>query len=217
MSITLQIMLIAGAVFATFIVLGLVIWSIRIRREEDGFVPAPPKPPKSMIRTPYTVESEQAVADWMSPPTKEIAEPILPSGKLLPDDDFGSPFKSLLRSAMPELSTLIELGKMVKESQAAEGASNSPEERNAALRQAVDRMLEQNPDSDLLRQLRSSLPSAGEIADATIDDSRVQVYEVDGKKTVLVDGANVTSADDILDPVLREKIQRLLDSLDENE
>ncbi len=205
--------LIAVSAFIVFLLLALVIWSIRIRRAEDGFEPAPTDRQKtrSEVYDPFA-PAEPPTEDIQSL-TQEIPDIPISSDKPPSDEETDSPFKGLLRSAMPELSTLIELGKMVKDSQESGETPDSPEERNAALRRAVDQMLEKNPDNALLQQLSNSIPSADA---SSAGDDRVQVFQVGGKTAIRVDGVEISSAEDIPDPELREqvreKIRRLMDA-----
>lgn len=213
MSQTVTLVLIAVSAFIVFLLLALVLWSIRIRRAEDGFEPAPTDRQKNRSTVYDPFAPAEAPAEDMQSLTQEIPDIPISSAQPPTDEETESPLKSLLRSAMPELSTMIELGKMVKDSQAAGETPNSPEERNAAFQRALDKMLEEQPDNSFLRQLRTSMPSADASSAATAEDDRVQVFQVGGKTAIRVDGVEISSADDIPDPEIREKVRRLIDAL----
>jgi hypothetical protein len=208
-------LLVAAIGFTVFLLLALVVRTIRTRRAEDGFEPAPEGTRKSTREISDPFSTTEPAPDWMRSLSRDSPEPVQSPG-----GESESPFKNLLRSAMPEISTLMDLGKMVKESQPVGEMPRSEEERNAAFAKAVDEMLEKQPDNAFLRQLRDSLPASGSRSDMPESENRIQVFQIGGKTTIRVDGVEYSSAEDIPDPEVREqvreKVQRLLDALNRN-
>jgi hypothetical protein len=170
------VILIAGAVVAGFLFLAALLWGIRSRRGEEDFIPIPAEKPRGRLsgadsemesipewlRASDTSESSdemEAAADWM-----QSAKSVDPGNDAEPERlssgaDYESPFQNLLHTALPQFSTIMDLGKLAEQIQSEEGFSGSAEERTAALRKALDRMLEDQPGNEFLIQMRKSIPS----------------------------------------------------------
>jgi hypothetical protein len=217
MSPTVLVLLVAGTAFVVFLLLALIVWSIRIRRAEDGFEPAPPAVRKSARTFSESFSAAEQKPAWLNNLAGAVSDTRTSSAGPSTDQGSKSLLGNLMRGAMPEISTLLELGKMVRDSQAAGDAKMSAEERNAAFHRALDQMLEERPEDAFLQQLRASLPPAGDASAFSDEDSRVQVFQLGGKTAIRVDGVEVSSADEISDPALREKVRRLLEELDRGE
>jgi hypothetical protein len=232
MSPIVQLILIAGTVVAVFLFLAALVWGIRTRRGEENFVPAP-KTLKNYNRPETgTSAGSETVPDWLqglNPESPEIAkEESAPDWLQQPDSSLrgsgqpaqttiGSEPRSLLgdlmRNAMPQLSTVMDLAKIVKQMQAAGDWTDASDERKASLRKALDQMLEQQPGNQFLIQMRDSLES-GEGADAETD-TVVQVVRVAGRNVIRIDGIEYYSLADISDPDLRDEARKMLLDLDE--
>ncbi len=65
--------------------------------------------------------------------------------------------RNVLRGAFPQISVIMEMGKLVQQIEAQQGESATKEERMANLRTAVDRMLAEHPDNEFLVQMRKTL------------------------------------------------------------
>jgi hypothetical protein len=221
MSPTVLVLLVAGIAFVVFLLLALIVWSIRIRRAEDGFEPAPPAVRKSARTFSESFSAAEQKPEWLNNLAGAVSDTRTSAAGPSTDEGSKSILGNLIRGAMPEISTLLELGKMVRDSQAAGDAKMSAEDRTAAFQRALDQMLEKQPDNAFLQQMRASLPSAGGASAFSDEDSRVQVFRVGGKTTIHVDGVEVANADDIPDPEVREQVRenvrRLLDALNSSD
>ena len=232
MSPIIQLILISGGVVAVFLFLAALVWGIRIRRGEENFVPAPLS--LKNYNRPETGAStgNESVPDWLggmdreSPGTTEGES--VPDGLRQPDEGLRgngepnrvpigagsqSPFGEFLRNAVPQLSTVMELSKMVKMMQAAGELTDSNDERSAALRKALDQMLEQQPNNEFLIHMRNSFQSADESDEDT--DAVIQVIRVAGRNVIRIDEVEYYSLADISDPDLRDEARQLLLDLDE--
>ncbi len=232
MSPIVQLILIAGAVMAVFLFLAALVWGIRTRRGEENFVSAP-KTLKNYNRPETgTSAGNETVPDWLqglSPESPEIAKEESASDWLQqPNSDLrgsGQPAQStvgseprsllgdLMRGAMPQLSTVMDLARMVKQMQAAGEWTDASDERKAALRRALDQMLDQQPGNQFLIQMRDSLES-GEDAGAETD-TVMQVVRVAGRNVVRIDGVEYYSLADISDPELRDEARKMLLDLED--
>jgi hypothetical protein len=212
MSPIVLVALIAGVVFFAFIVLALVVWSIRIRRDEEGFQPAPAK--RQTITGGNAAQAEQ-IPEWLRGKTQYPIGSALADARVQPGTGEESPLKNLLRGAIPEFSTLMELGQMVQNSQGTGELPTSAEERDAALQNAIGEMLEKQPDNTFLHQILVSLQSTGNQAAESTENDRIQVFLEGEKLCVRVDGIEYSDPEAISDPEMREKVRRVLESLDD--
>jgi hypothetical protein len=175
MSPIILLILIAGSVIAVFLFLAALVWSIRTRRNEGNFVPAP-----ESIKNRASARND-AVPDWLhgsdsqqpdrgnlESGTDWLRQPNLNSRSFDEPERIPisagpqSPFGDFLRNAVPQLSTVIDLSRMVKQMQATGEWTDAPDERNAAIRKALDKMLEQHPHNEFLIHMRDSLQSGEE-------------------------------------------------------
>jgi hypothetical protein len=205
MSSTILILLVAGAVVAVFICLAALAWGIRTRRGEENFIPAPESSVKNQPRLSESGGAGEAAPEWMP-----AAEPAV---TVSPPSGTGSPFGDILRTMVPQLSTIIDIGKAMQQMQVSGETMQNPNERNAALRKALDRMIEQQPDNPTLRQWRDSIPAESESEtdeDITID---VEVIQVAGRNVIRAGGVEYFSLAEISDPDVREEARRLLAEL----
>ncbi len=232
MSAIVQLILISGGVVAVFLFLAALVWAIRTRRGEENFVPAP-KPLKNYSRPEAGASTgSEAVPDWLrgvNPQSPEASkEESVPDWLQQPEDGrqgsgqpaqttIGSEPRSLLgdlmRNAMPQLSTVMDLARMVKQMQAAGEWTDASDERKASLRKALDQMLEQQPGNPFLIQMRESLES-GEGTDAETD-TVVQVVRIAGRNVIRIDGVDYNSPAEIPDPELRDEARQMLADLGE--
>ena len=232
MSQVVQLILIAGAVVAVFLFLAALVWGIRTRRGEENFVPAP-KTLKNYSRPESGVSTgSDAAPDWLRGMNPEFPETVkeesVPDWLRQPEDGsrgsgqpapatIGSEPRSLLsdlmRGAVPQFSSVMELARMAKQMQAAGELPDTSDDRKAALREALDRMLEKQPDNEFLLQMRKSLPSKDEDGDDA--ESVVQVVRVAGRNVIRIDGVDYYSLADIPDPDLRDEARQLLLDMDE--
>jgi hypothetical protein len=232
MSPIVQLVLIAGAVVAVFLFLAALVWGIRTRRGEENFVPAPKSLKNYSREETATSTGNETVPDWiggMNPESPDTAkEESVPGWPLQPEEGpqgSGQPAQTtigaeprsllgdLMRNAMPQLSTVMDLAKMVKQMQAAGDLTDGSDERKSALRKALDQMLEQQPGNEFLIQIRDSLES-GEGAGAETD-TVVQVVRVAGRNVIRIDGVEYNSLADISDPDLRNEARKMLLDLDD--
>ena len=233
MSPIIQLILISGTVVAVFLFLAALVWGIRTRRGEENFVPAP-KSLKNYNREETGVSTGgETVPDWLHGMTPK--SPGTAKGESVPDwlrqpdaglSGSGEPGRvpigaeprsllgDLMRNAVPQFSTVMDLAKLVKQMQAAGELADNPDERNTAIRKALDQMLEQQPNNEFLIHMRDSLPSAGE-SDAETD-AVVQVIRVAGRNVIRIDGVEYYSLADISDPVLRDEARQMLLDLDDS-
>jgi hypothetical protein len=212
MSPIMMVLLVAGVVVAVFLLLVMIVWTIRVRRAENNSEPKPMNARKIMRDTREVQESASEIMERVNMRAGDIPEPAVVSVRSSGGDEKKSVFQALLGSAVPELSTLIELGKMIKESEEGK-AADTPEEKNEALRKGVERMLEQHPDNAFLRQMLTSLPREAGTADPAVDKDGIQVFRIGGKTAIRVDGIDFSSADEINDPETRRKVRELIDRL----
>ena len=232
MSPIVQLVLIAGAVVAVFLFLAALVWGIRTRRGEENFVPAP-KSLKNYSRGETAASTgNETVPDWLggiNPESTEAAiEESIPGRPRQPEEGprgsgqpaqttIGSEPRSLLgdllRNAVPQLSAVMDLSRVIKQIQEAGELTDTPEERNTAIRKALDQMLEQQPGNEFLIQMRDSLES-GEGTDAETD-TVVQVVRVAGRNVIRIDGVEYYSLADIPDPDLRDEARKMLLDLDD--
>jgi hypothetical protein len=213
MSSTVLVILVAGGVISVFLLLAALAWGIRTRRGEENFTPAPGRIRKTQPRLSDSGGVEEAVPDWMAAP-KPAATVSLPSGTGSP-----SAFGDILRTTVPQLSTFIDLGKLIQHMQASGETMDNPEERNAALRKALDQMIAQQPDNAMLRQWRYSIGSVGESEDDEeyTEDVDVEVVRVGGRNVIRAGGTEYYSLMDIPDPDVQEEARRLLLEIDDRD
>jgi hypothetical protein len=184
MSPIILLLLIAGTVIAVFLFLAALVWGIRTRRAEENFIPAPESGKhRASVRNDtvpdwlHGSDSQQparanpeSVPDWLRRPNLDSrsfdGSERNPIGAGPP-----SPFGDFLRNAAPQLSTVIDLSRMVKQMQATGEWTDAPEKRNAAIRKALAKMLEQQPDNEFLIHMRDSFQS-GDGSDADLDDQK---------------------------------------------
>jgi hypothetical protein len=210
MSPTLTVILTAGIVVGGALILALIAWTIRVRRAEEG-----PRPPSTewQKQTPAASArpgSADETQDWIQSLTREIPDPSVSSAGPPSAGETKTVFQTLFNSAMPELATLLELGKMVKESQTLGKTADTPEAKNEAFRRAAMRMLEEKPQNVFLQQLVNSMPSSGGASSAWEGDDHIQVYRIGGKTAIRVDGTEYSSPADIDDPEVRDKVRELI-------
>jgi nitrogen fixation-related uncharacterized protein len=232
MSPIIQLILISGSVVAVFLFLAALVWGIRTRRGEESSVPAP-RSLKNYTRQEIggstgseavpdwlggvnpelpDVAKGESVQDWLRQPNLDVRGTNEP-GRVPTGAEPRSPFGDFLRNAVPQLSTVIELSKLVKQMQAAGDWADATDERKAAIRTAMDQMLEQQPQNEFLIQMRDSLESADESETGT--DTVMQVIRVAGRNVVRIDGIEYYSLEDISDPNLRDEARRMLLDLDD--
>ena len=207
--------LVAGIVFAVFLILAALVWSIRTRRSEENFIPAPAAMKKEKREVPDPFGGKEPAPDWMLELKRDALDSVSTPERVPIGAEPESPVKDFLHSAFPEISTLIDLGKMVQQVQSAGGAPESSEERKEALLTAVEQMLEEQPDNPLLLQVRDTLQSGGGQTVDSTGGNRVQVVQVAGRNILRVDGIEYYSVADIPDPELRRQARLLLTSLNE--
>jgi hypothetical protein len=142
---------VAGAVLLVGLIAAFLYWSVRARRGEENFIQAP-------IRVkPY----EQAP---IAPPAFERPEtaPAAQTG------EGESPVRNILQKVIPNLSSLIELSKRVE---AAGAAEDTPEAKQAAIRNELQEMLAAHPENTMLRQLVEKLnPESGRLVEISAAD-----------------------------------------------
>ena len=211
MSPTVLVILVAGCVIAIFLLLAALVWGIRTRRGEENFIPAPESIRKTQPRLSESGGAEDAVPEWMAAPK--------PAATFSPPSGTGSPsaFGDILRTMVPQLSSVLDLGKLMQQMQVSGETMQNPDERNAALRKALDQMIGQQPDNAMLRQWRDSIPEESESEtdeDITID---VEVIQVGGRKVIRAGGTEYYSLMDIPDPDVQEEARRLLLEIDDRD
>jgi hypothetical protein len=207
-----QVILVAGIVLVVSLLLAAIAWGIRIRRDEDNFIPPPGPLKKSDREFPDPFAEKEAAQDGLRELKRGVADTIPAAEKGQVGTGPESPMKNILRSAVPELSTLMDLGKIV--SQAGDSGGSS-EERRRALLNAVEQMLEKQPDKALLRELRDTLRAGEESPVEDSDESTVQVIRVGGRNVIRIDGTDYYSLADIPNPDLRDEAMRMLLDLDD--
>ncbi len=184
MSTTVAVILIALMVFFGFLLAAALVWGIRTRRTEENFIPAP-----KSIKNRASV-SNDPVPDWLS--GIDSRQPARANPESVPDwlrqpnldspsfDGSGrnpigtgphSPFGDFLHNAVPQLSTVMDLSRMIKQMQATGEWTDAPDDRNAAIRKALAKMLEQQPNNEFLIQMRDSFQS-DDGSDADPDDQK---------------------------------------------
>jgi hypothetical protein len=227
MSPIVLLILVAGTVIAVFLFLAALVWGIRTRRGEENFVPAP-KSLKNYNRqetggstgseavpdwlrgvnpeSPATVKGE-SVPEWLRQPDLDMRGTNEP-GRVPTGAEPRSLLGDLLHNAVPQFSTVMDLAKVVKQMQAAGELAENPDERNAAIRKALDQMLEQQPNNEFLIQMRDSLQSTD--PSDTNTDAVVQVIRVADRNVIRIDEIEYYSLADIPDPELRDEARRML-------
>jgi hypothetical protein len=175
MSTTVAVILIALMVLFGFLLAAALVWSIRTRRAEENFIPAPESIKHRASARNDTVPdwlhgsdsrqpdrgNPESVPDWLRQPNLNSRSFDGPE-RIPISAGPQSPFGDFLRNAVPELSTVIDLSRMVKQMQATGEWTDAPDERNAAIRKALAKMLEQHPHNEFLIQMRDSLQSGEE-------------------------------------------------------
>ncbi len=194
MSSIVLLLTVAGSVFGAVILLALIVWSVRIRRDEGNFEPAP---------------------DWMKMGKREILDSPAPVEESPSIIEAESPLRSFLRNAVPELSSAIDLGKIVQMAEDAGEKLGSTEERKAVIYKAVNELLEQQPENEFLRQVLDSLQIGDYQSEETASEDRVKVLRIPGRNLIHVDGVEYYSVADIPDPEMREEARRILASLND--
>jgi hypothetical protein len=185
---------IAGSVFGVALLMALIVWSVRIRRAEGNFVTTP---------------------DWMKKGPEESLDspaPIRESPSII---EVESPIRNFLRETVPELSTAVDLGKIVQMAEAAGEKPGSAEERKAIIYKAVNEMLEQQPENEFLRAVLDSLQIDEDQPEETSSQDRI-IIQIPGRNLIHVDGVEYYSVADIPDPEMREEVRHILASLNEN-
>lgn len=210
---TLMILLIAGIVGAVFLLLAMIAWTIRVRRAENMHEPTRQDPQDALRNAQWIQDSARMNLERIRERRGELPELRILQGSLPEGEGSRSVSQDLLLKAVPGLSVLMELGKVVRESEEGK-AARTPEEKSEAFRMALERMVEQQPDNALLRQMLNSLPvGGGAPRTADVDEERIQVYRIGGKTAIRVDGVEFSSADDISDPEVRSKVRELISRL----
>jgi hypothetical protein len=209
MSSTVLVILVAGGVIAVFLLLAALAWGIRTRRGEENFIPAPEKIKNYRPRLSDAGGDVETVTEWMPAPK--------PAGTVSPPSGAGSPpaFGDILRTVVPQLSSVIDLGKLMQQMQISGETMQNPDERNTAIRKALDQMIGQQPDNAMLRQWRDSFPAESESEteeDITID---VEVIQVAGRNVIRAGGVEYYSLAEIPDPDVRDEARRLLAELND--
>jgi hypothetical protein len=214
MSSTILIVLVAGGVVVVFLLLAALAWGIRTRREEENFSPAPDSLKPIKRTSPGFASGNETVPDWMPEP-EPAATVSVPSVRIPTGMGLQSPFGDLLRNAVPQLASVMDLGKLVQQMQASGETIQNPDERNAAIRQALDQMIEQQPDNELLLQIRDSIGSGDESEadeEYTVD---VEVVRIGGRNVIRAGGTDYYSLMDIPDPDVQAEARRLLLEIEE--
>jgi hypothetical protein len=232
MSPVLLTILIAGIVFAGFLLLAAIAWGIRTRRGEENSIPAPDRK-KNVWESSAAPDESGEIPDWLQPAAPKAGEsggrqkdtPEWLRGMTAEAREFDSPFGStpvgtekispvldMFRGAFPQVSTLVSLGKLVKQIQAEEGSPETPEVRLTALTTAVKQLLEKNPEDEFLLRIRDALQSAGPAGDAVGGES-VKVVQVAGRNVVRVGEDEYDSVSEIPDPELRDQVRSILAAL----
>jgi flagellar biosynthesis/type III secretory pathway M-ring protein FliF/YscJ len=210
---TLMILIIAGIVGAVFLLLAMIAWTIRVRRAENMHEPTQQDLQDALRNAQRERDSAGMDLERIREHKGELPELRIFQGSLPEGKGTRSVPRDLLFKAVPGLSILMELGKVVRESEEGK-AAQTPEEKNEAFRKALERMLEQQPDNALLRQMLNALPVGdGASHTAAVDDERIQVYRIGGKTAIRVDGVEFSSASDISDPEVRSKVRELISRL----
>ncbi|MBN2085146.1 MAG: hypothetical protein JW748_07950 [Anaerolineales bacterium] len=211
-----QIILLAGAVFTVFLLMAALAWGIRTRRNEEDFMPAPNSLQKHNRRMPAAFPGDESAPDWMRQPGQDAGGSGQP--ERIPAGIGGQPFfTDFLRNAVPQISTLIDLSRAVKQMQAAGDWTDASEDRKAAIRKALDQMLEQQPQNEFLIQMRDSLEFDGESDAEAEDEEGMQVIQVAGRNIIRVDGTEYYSLAEIPDPRLRNQARQMLLDMNDKE
>jgi hypothetical protein len=229
MSSVVLLFAVAGFVLVAFLLAAALVWSIRVRRSEGNFVPAPegwkqrrrgtpdssaesgshPERLRERERESAPVAEEDGPPAWMR--EKQGGESV--SERIPIGAEPESPLKDFLRNAVPSISTVVDLGKLVQQIQAAEEKLDTPEERRAAIVRAAEQLMEQHPDNDFLRQVLESLQIQGYSAAETEPPKVINIVQTTGRNLIHVDGVEYSSVEDIPDPEKREQARRMLASL----
>jgi hypothetical protein len=224
-----SVALVAGIVLFVFLLLATLAWSIRIRRHEGNFIPAPEEwkhrggrnSASSMESRPdwrrdlgsesASKAEEEATSEWMR--EKKRLEAADLSEKVPIGAEPESPLRDFLRNAFPSISTVAELGKLVQQVQEVEGKSDTPEERKATIAKALAELAEQQPENNFLRGILDSLQLNGFSAADSESLEGVRIVQSTGRNLIHVDGVEFYSVEDIPDPEKREQARRMLASL----
>jgi hypothetical protein len=210
---TLMILLIAGIVGAVFLLLAMIAWTIRVRRAENMHEPTQQDSQDALRNAQRVRDMAGMKLERIREHKGEFPEFRIFQGSLPEGEGSRSVSQDLLYKTVPGLSVLMELGKVVRESEEGK-AARTPEEKNEALRKALERMLERQPNNALLRQMLNSWPVGGGTSHTdAVDEERIQVYRIGGKIAIRVDGVEFSSADEISDPEVRNKVRELISRL----
>ncbi|GEM_PF-3776621 len=216
MSPIIQIILVAGAVLVVFLFLAALVWGIRTRRGEEDFIPAAQSLKNYSSGMSAAASGDEIDTDWLRQPEHDASGSGEP--ERIPIDAGRQPsFTDFLRNAVPQISTVMDLSRAIKQMQAAGDWTDASDERKAAIRMALDQMLEQQPQNEFLIQMRDSLEFAGESEDEADDEEGMQVIRVAGRKVIRVDGVDYYSLAEIPDPDLRDEARQMLLDLNDQE
>jgi hypothetical protein len=219
---------VVGLVFAAALAAAFLVWSIRSRRGEENFTPAPPRPLRPV--TPMTASVRESPALRNEAPAPETNPSM----------------KKVLRRFAPEIWQVVELSKRIT---AASSAAETPDEKKAAIHRALVEMVREQPDNVMLQQLIAQFdpgengpeeepvdePSSGAEAaglSATLEQllgsefrddqhhpadelgfsnqGQIKVIRAAGRNLVSIDGVEYRSTEEIADLRLREQARRIL-------
>jgi hypothetical protein len=123
---------VVGSVFASALVAAFLAWSIRARRGEENFTPAPPKPLKPV---------PSRTASVFEPPAFR-KEPPAP--------ETNGPMAEVLRRFAPDIWQVVELTKRIT---ATSSAAETAAEKKAAIHRTLVEMVREQPDNVMLQEL----------------------------------------------------------------
>jgi hypothetical protein len=180
------------------LVVVLILWTVRARKEEMGEV-LPPPPAQTFPTSPEQI-------------SLSVRQPMV---TIRPTEAAGSAtlLGKILGNLMPNMAELQEFSEFVRRKEEEAGRPLTKEEKTQVAREALEMLIQKYPDNPLFRQMYVSIGQLSGGSPTTEDGAQFQVTKVDGKVILRVNGREYSSPEEIPDPVAREQVRKLLDSM----